>query len=389
MLAMLSDTPVFPIDPAKPFLTGLSHVAFVDGQGNFRMRYLKTGTYYPFGMIVRSVNEQTGTPRFFDAGHVDANGDGRADGFSVVEGADPVSVTIPMSWRGGDPGATVIAPQNGALSVNTTTTLSIGFAKSVLDGQGGIRITPDQIVITPKPLSTGALQPGANNFTLTQQLTLRPNTTYQVSVWDGPLPATALFTTGSSFPSGSISGQISIASSSPVSTVDHAYVVLLTSPPTTTNVDSLPVFRIVNTVDGKFRFTNLPDSTYYVFAGGYYGGYDQQISTTLAPAPLQIIGGNAITGATYALGGASTASPPRVVSFNAVLVHTRQPMTFFFPAISARVTDANGDNTISSVFVRKPDGTVVTRPARKRRRVRGNSRAFVRVLRRDIPVVGG
>ncbi|HRS96045.1 MAG TPA: fibronectin type III domain-containing protein, partial [Candidatus Latescibacteria bacterium] len=239
------------------------------------------------------------------------------------------------------------------------------FARSVLREGGGIRINPSQITITPKPLTAGALQLGEDNFTLTQQVMLKPNMTYQVSVWDGPLPASALFTTGSAFPAGSISGQISISSSSSVSAVDHAYVALLTSPPSTTNMDSLPVFRIVGTVDGKFRFTNLPDSTYYVFAAGYYGGgegYDQQISTTLVPAPLKIAGGNAITGANYALGGSSTASPPRVVSFNVAVVQNRQPIAVFFPTVSARVTDANGDNTIASVFVRKPDGSVVTVP---------------------------
>jgi len=365
MIAMLSESPVFPIDPAQPLFTGLSRVALVDGQGNFRVRYLKTGTYYPFGAIIRSVNEANGTPSFFDAGQVDANGDGRADGFSVVEGADPVSVTIPMSWRSGNPGVTIAAPQNGALSVSTTTTLRVSFAKSVLNGQGGIRIAAGQVMITPKPVSAGSFQLGADNFTITQQLTLKPNTTYQVTVWDGPLPASALFTTGSSFPAGSISGQISIATSSPVAAVDHAYVVLLTSPPVTTNLDSLPAFRIVSTVDGKYSFKNLPDSTYYVFAGGYYGGgegYDQQISTTLVPAPLRIAGGNAITGANYALGGSATASPPRVVSFNVAVVQVRQPAAVFLPTVSARVADANGDNTIATVFVRKPDGGVVTVP---------------------------
>jgi len=344
-------------------------LGLIDLQGNYRIRFVPDGTYYPLAAIFRQVDETNMRPIVMDVGQPDANADGLPDAITLAPGNRAVTVNIPITRRIGPELVTSITPARGATGVPTQTSVTMQFAHPVFDLSGNLIIGPQDIRVYPKPEQMGSLVRGADANTVTFDLTLKANTVYQVAAFLGETVFSSVFTTGSQMPTGSVSGRVSLApSASGRQYVNATFVALLSEPPTSADPESLKIVRMALTIDGRYSFQNVPDATYYPLAVGLYveAGGENILTSAKQPPPLALQAGAALKEVNLALGEASGPQPPRVLSFDASVAHLKQRIStplgdinleLYVPIISARIMDPNGNNTIQSVTVKLPDGS--------------------------------
>jgi len=361
--------------PGIPDLTGprpdsaiaaVTALALIDVQGKFRLRCVQDGTWYPTAIVFRAQGEADAPPAVIDVGQPDVNGDGIGDAVVLGPASRRVEVTIPIAQRLTRQRVLAFTPADGATGVpaGTPVPITIRFSQPIFDPSGAplAEIKP---LVLPRPLEQGEVQQGADANTLTFTATLAQNTTYQIIVFipDIGKGFASLFTTSAAFPGGRVSGRVDIAASM---TTPPAFtlVTLVRKPPTSPDVMDWDLVRIVQTLDGRYSFGNLPDTTYYVVAFGFLPSSDHMVTSSLQPNSLAIKGGAAVGDANVRLGEVAGAMPPQVMKFDVAIGHLKPQLPtgtidLYVPIINAVIVDPNGTYTVKSVTVTMPGGTVV------------------------------
>jgi hypothetical protein len=338
-----------------------------DQIGSYTVNYVPDGTLYPTAFAVRMGDEVTGLPTMVDYGQVDADGDGIGDAVTIDAQNRKATVNIPIIGRQSAFRLLESTPAQDALSVPTSTILSLSFNQPVFSME---QFLLDTIIISPTPVAIVGMSPGASDSILEISVTLAPNTPYDVFIPLSELGTSisAQFTTGSALGTGSISGDVLISSQIP--TPAMTLVGLLTEPPSSVVLDDWSIVRIQQTYSGAYRFENLDAGTYYplVLALVESREGDGEVVSSLDTPPLVLADAGTINGANIGLGLDNVATPPTVTQFNAAVAHLVSEVPIvgtverFVPVISATITDPNGIGTISSVTVTLPDGSEVSVP---------------------------
>jgi hypothetical protein len=338
-----------------------------DQIGSYAVNYVPDGTLYPTAFAVRMGDEETGLPTVADFGQVDADGDGVGDAVTIGPQNRKATVVIPITGRQSAFRLLESTPAQDALSVPTSTTLSLSFNQPVFFME---QFLLDTIIISPTPVEIVGMSPGEADSVLEIGVTLAPNTAYDVFIPLGELGTSinTQFTTGAALGTGSISGEVLISSQIPTPVM--TLVGLLTEPPSSIVLDDWSMVRIQQTYSGAYRFENLDAGTYYPLVLALIDSRegDGEVVSSLDSPPLVLAEAGSISGANIGLGLDNVATPPTVTQFNAAVAQLVSEVPIvgtverFVPVISATITDPNGIGTISTVTVTLPDGSEVSVP---------------------------
>jgi hypothetical protein len=259
----------FPLDPttnlsfAAAFSTELMdsdepyRIAEINaGDGSYSIENLSAGTYLL--LAVQDINGDLQLNELDAMDFYDADTNGAPDLITVSEGEEVGSIDFQVDVL------EVVStyPADSTLNVPTDTTISITFSLPVDYSQ------EFEAAIFPPPINQGTPSASPDGKTITVPVILEENTVYQILVLHSETsaepkqsqkePYFAYFSTGSSFPSATISGTVTFADFTP----SIAFALLVPSDWEGEEGDLLNITEI-NLSDGSYTIINVPTGTYY------------------------------------------------------------------------------------------------------------------------------
>ena len=289
----------FPFDPTTHWAFAVAFPAEMTGDddtpyrvsgissidSSYSIENLPSGNY-----LLLAVQDLDGDSEPDLFGFYDADGNGEPDPIFVPEGQAVGSLDFQL------PILEVVAsyPADGTLNVPTDTTISITFNLPV-DYQN----ENFDLQVVPPPISQGFLSVSPDGRTIYLPVTLEDSTVYQILMMGAETPADpgqtqigpylAYFSTGTSFPSATISGTVTFADFTPTA----AFAFLL--PSGGEGEDDFTNVAEINLADGSYTIVNVPPGTYYPAFWASIPRNEEGVFTEY-PDSIEVNEGDAITG---------------------------------------------------------------------------------------------